>query len=139
MASRLLVSRLMLLSFLIALGLGGIVTNQLLSSRTAILEHAQITNQNILFAVSHALKNTLSTLDLSLLDTVDRIEATTGGHTIFPATQGVALSTRLLAPVEVGNELVLDEAGRVVYSSKSVPPGDWSFAKRDYFLAQVYS
>lgn len=135
MAGRLLVSRLMLLSLLIAIGLGGIVTNQLLSSRTAILEHAQITNQNILFTVSHVLENTLSALDLSLRDTVDRIERTTSGHNNFSTLQGAALSTRLLASVDVGNELVLDEAGGVVYATKSLPPGDWSFAKRDYFLA----
>ncbi|HUH61293.1 MAG TPA: diguanylate cyclase [Candidimonas sp.] len=134
MTSRFLVSRLMLMSVSIALGIGWIVTDQLLASRAAILDHARTTSQNILFAVNHVLGNTLRDLDLSLLDTIDRIDQTARGNDRLSSMQGSARSLHLLAPGDLGNELVIDADGEVTHSAKPLPPGNWSFNTRDYFL-----
>src|SRR5690606_18771107 len=131
MRDRLATSRLFLLSVLIAVGIGFLVTKQLLDSRAAIWQRAQAANTNLVFTVSHVLENSLRELDLAL--------QRTARHLADPAMQGLPppLHEKVvidhLLPRGSGEALVLDQAGQVIHSSRPLPAELQSFAEREYF------
>lgn len=134
-ASRWLKSRLLLLSWAIALGIGALVAGQLLESRSATWQRAKTANTNLLFTVGHVLERTLEGADRALRHSVRIMEERAADG---PGTVGVdAPDDRLLFAAVPENgygiQLVLDDQGYPLAASSPPPPGDWSFAERRYF------
>lgn len=131
MRDRLATSRLLLLSILIAVGIGLLVTKQLLDSRAATWRHAVNANTNLVFTVSHVLTNSLREIDGALQRTAARLGNADMLQLPPHLRDDVVFSGAL--PEGTGAELVLDETGTVIHSSRPLPAGSLSFPLRDYF------
>lgn len=137
-ASKWLQSRLLLLSWAIALGIGALVLVLLLDSRSGIWQRAQTANTNLLFTVGNVLEGTLESADRALRLSVSVMEAQeiAGGE---PAGDSLVEDKLLFAAVPengFGIQLVLNHEGRILSASSSPPPGDWVLSDRRYFQVQ---
>jgi len=136
-ASRWLKSRLLLLSWAIALGIGALVMVQLLESRTATWQRAQAANTNLLFTVSHVVERTLETADGALLHAVEVLERAAiesgGGAAGHFRDLDVELLFAAVASNGYGVQLVLDDQGRILFASRESPVGGRVFRDRAYF------
>ena len=145
-ASGWLKSRLLLLSWAIALGIGGLVLSQLLESRSAIWQRTLAANTNLLVTVSHVLERTLEGADRALRHSVEVLEksavAQPAGDTRPSAKLFRDIDVELLfaavPDTGYGIQLVLDDQGRILFASNPPPPGDWVFSYRPYFNAHQY-
>lgn len=136
-------SRLLLLSWAIALGIGALVVSQLFESREATWQRAQAANTNLLFTVSHVLERALDEADRGIRQSVETLERSAfAAMATVPAHQRVLQLLHEIDPSALfagvpqsgfGIQLVLDERGRILFASRNPPPGDWSFDYRDYF------
>lgn len=130
MRDRLATSRLLLLSLLIATGIGLLVAKQLMDSRAATWERAVNANKNLVFTVSHVLNNSLREIDGALRRTAERLASSEIDRLPSHLHDEVLFSGHL--PEGTGAELVLDETGTVIHSSRSLPTS-LSLPQRDYF------
>jgi len=131
-------SRLLLLSLVIALGIGALVLWQLQESRKATWQRAQATNTNLLFTVSQVLQNTLESVDHSISHSVAMIERAARGSAGSGNVLAIAgLDHSLLFAAVPGHgqgvQVVVDDYGRILRSSEALPPADWRFVETDYF------
>lgn len=140
-ASGWLKSRLLLLSWVIALGIGALVLGQLLESRSATWQRAETANTNLLFTVGHVLERTLETADRALLHSVAVMESSavdgplpTGGFTVDGAA-GPGLLFAAAPENGYGIQLVLDDQGRVLAASRQPPQPLLTFSERPFFVA----
>lgn len=132
MRDRLATSRLLLLSILIAAGIGLLVAKQLLDSRAATWQRAVNANTNLVFTVSHVLTSSLREIDAALQRTAARLGSADMLQLPQHLHDDVVFSSSL--PAGTGAELVLDEAGTVIHSSHPLA-ASLSFPQRDYFRA----
>lgn len=136
-------SRFLLLSSAIALGIGLLVTWQLLDSRAATWQRVKAANTNLLFTVTVVMERTLQAADNAISHSVNVVEAvaaeSAGADRQAPGAErflGDLQSAGLFVGVAgegYGIQLVLDDAGRVLAASSPPPPGEWVFAERSYF------
>ena len=124
-ASRWLPARLLTLSGLIALGIGVLVLVLLLETRSATWGRAKTANENLLFTVGHVLERTFDAGDRGLRHAVSVLE---GGRGIDPVALFAGVPDQ-----GYGIQLVLDDEGRILASSSTPPPGQWTFSDRPYF------
>lgn len=132
MRDRLATSRLLLLSILIASGIGLLVAKQLLDSRAATWQRAVSANTNLVFTVSHVLTNSLREIDTALQRTARRLNGIDIQQ--FPRQQDHFIFSEVL-PKGTGAELVLDDTGTIIHASRVLPSGQKAFPERDYFKA----
>jgi diguanylate cyclase (GGDEF)-like protein/PAS domain S-box-containing protein len=133
MRDRLATSRLLLLSLLIAAGIGLLVAKQLMDSRAATWQHAESANKNLVFTVSHVLDNSLREIDMALQRTAER-QGSAELRQLPPHLHDDVVFSEAL-PEGTGAELVLDETGTVIHASRALPAGQQAFPQRDYFRA----
>jgi len=131
MRDRLATSRLLLLSILIATGIGLLVAKQLLDSRAATWQRAVSANTNLVFTVSHVLTNTLREIDVALQRTAARLSSIDMRQLPQHLHDDVVFNGAL--PEGTGAELVLDDTGAVAHSSRALPASSLAFPQRDYF------
>ncbi len=142
-AAKWLKSRFLLLSSAIALGIGLLVTWQLLDSRAATWKRAKAANTNLLFTVGVVVERTLGAADRAILHSVNVLESLVWQPAgLSPEAPG---AMRLIADLQAGTlfagagtngygiQLVLDAEGRVLAASKQLPPGDLELAERAHF------
>lgn len=136
-----LTSRLLLLSWVIAVGIGSLVLVQLLESRAATWERAKTANTNLLFTVSHVLERTLEGADRAMRHSVRMMEqAAAEGLTAGDSDTLVVVPDHALMFVAMpengyGIQQILDHQGRILATSSPPPPGKWQFDDRSYFTA----
>lgn len=133
MRDRLATSRLLLLSLLIAAGIGLLVAKQLMDSRTATWQRAVSANTNLVFTVSHVLSNSLREIDATLQRTARRLGSAEMQQLPPHLHDEVVFSGDL--PEGTGAALVLDETGTVIHASRALPISKPAFPQRDYFIA----
>lgn len=135
-------SRFLLLSSAIALGIGVLVTWQLLDSRAATWARAKSANTNLLFTVSVVVERTLDAADRAIRHTVTLLESAAVQSDYDAGTPDGARLVHRLPPESLfaavtrngyGIQLVLDDRGRVVAASSAPPAGEWVFSDRRYF------
>src|SRR5690606_5554840 len=131
MRDRLATSRLLLLSILIAAGIGLLVAKQLLDSRAATWQRAVSANTNLAFTVSHVLTNALREIDEALQRTAERLGNTDMRQLPQHLHDAVVFNSTL--PEGTGAELVLDDTGAVIHASRALPASSLAFPQRDYF------
>lgn len=133
-ASRWLQSRLLLLSWAIAFGIGGLVLAQLLDSRSATWQRAQTANSNLLFTVGRVLEGTLENADHSLRHSVSIMEAhVAAGNARAAAVPDTQLLFAAVPEEGYGIQLVMDHQGRILSASRPPPFTAGTFSERSYF------
>ena len=148
-ASDFLRSRLLLLAIAIAMGIGALVGFQLLDSRAAVLEQAKAANTNLLVTVSHVIDTALQAADRSLRYSatmaahVERIARDSGADALEAYDAIRKADTDLFYPHvdddRYGIQLILDDNGSVVASSRPLPVARQNFSHRPYFQVHAQS
>lgn len=118
-------SKLLVLAWAIALGIGALMVALLLKSRDATWNQAATSNENLLYTVGHVVERTLEAGDRGLRHAVAMLEK--GGS--FDTDQVLAG----IPDEGYGILLVLDAEGFILAASSRPPPGEWNFASRRYF------
>lgn len=124
-ASRWLQTKLLMLSWIIALGIGALVLILLIGSHSANWDRSKATNENLLVTVGHLLERTLDSGDRGLRHSKFVLER---GRPVDPVALFAGMPEN-----GYGIQIVLDDQGRVIAASNPPPPGDWVFADRPYF------
>ena len=147
-ASDFLRSRLLLLAVAIATGIGALVGIQLMDSRAALLNRAQAANMNLLFTVSHVMDSALQAADRSLRYTVSMtaqlermaIENGADQEGVYEALRDARkdLFYPQLVDERYGVQVILDDKGTVVTTSRQTPSRRINFSHRPYFLAHLH-
>ncbi|MFA5521966.1 MAG: diguanylate cyclase [Castellaniella sp.] len=124
-------SRLLLLSVILALGMGVLAAWQMIQAREAELRRAEVTGSNLLFAVSFVLERTLVRADRAITDTVAQLDGDNAAYAI------VALSDDHLFHMQpddaLGVLVVTDDQGRVVRSTRPMISEATDLSDRDFF------
>src|SRR5690606_3315645 len=131
-------SRLLLLSWAIALGIGVLVAVQLLESRSAVWQRASAANTNLVYTVSRLLEDAMHGADHALLHSVTMVETfgtniqIANGASMRPGADPARLLFPSVPTGRYGIQLILDHAGAIGAAARPPPPGEWNFHDRDY-------
>lgn len=136
--------RLLLLAWAIASGIGTLVVWQLLESRAATWQRAQVANTNLAFTISDVLERTFDAADHSLRHAVTLLERNAARLAVDPGAGTLqAEDGHLLFGGAAGHGygvlVALDAQGRTLVSSSLTPPIDRPFNDREYFTVHEHT